>query len=468
MEETSVDVREQFDASMFGKDMDAFDDFLEDIAPMPASPDVQIFLDQAMDVLGDDSFFSDDSDDEWSGKRRNFERPQHTGALEQMLFKSAAPKLIAKFGDPAMTEDSRGSPDKGIARFFPSKGADSLSKSEHGRKRDDLSKSEHGTHRKRDELSRSSCRKRNDLAIASEHTSRHRSSHEEKPLSRQRKLLLPLRPTSRRDTAEGLPDNSSSLRNSSLSPTPPASRRSSTSTATRRRRDELSQTEHCKPCLRRDALYSRNLGKNEPDRSRRSRSSIDLEEVTASTRRQGSDRSRSVDAKSCRGRSTSQHEATERGVGREHRPIQSIEQKPRRRDSSVEGPEKEHGSNPTGRRSSGRREHRGSCTPTDTHSMQRYRSHASSGGMVSKGSRKNLKTISEESRSMRRSTSTVDACTMRKPANYFDQLLFKTKRESVDARSMRKPTKDIDLLLLKKKRESKTKMLPKMGNSTWD
>jgi hypothetical protein len=442
MEETSVDVREQFDASIFGKDMDAFDDFLEDITPMPASPEVRIFLDQAMNVLGNDSFCSDDSDDELSRKRRNFARPQHSGALEQMLLKSAAPKINAKFGDPAVAEDSRGSPGKSIDRLFPSKGADSFSKSEHGRKRGDDSKSEHGTNRRSDELSRSSCRKRNDLAIVSEHTSRRRSSHEEKPLSRQRKMLSPLRPTSRRDSAEGLPANSSSLRNSSLSPTPPASRRSSISVATDRRRDELSQTEHCKPRLRRDALYSRNVGKNEPDRSRRaSRSSIDLEEVAASTRGQGSDRSRSVDAKTYRRRSTSQHEATDRGVGREHG---------------------------RGSGSSGRREHRGSRTPTDAHSMQRNRSHASSGGLVSKGSRNNLKTISEESRSMRRSTSTVDACSMIKPTMGFDQFLFKTKRESVDARSMRKPTKDIDQLLFKTKRESKTKMVPKMGNATWD
>jgi hypothetical protein len=379
----------------------------------------------------------------FSCERRKFERSQQSGASEPMMCKNAAPKLAAKFGDLAVTKDSRGSPRKGNERLFPSQGANSISKCERGRKRDDLSKSEHISSRKRDdlskssksehissrkrddlsksehgnrksdELSRSSSRKRDDL-IMSEHTSRCRSSHEEKPLSRQRRLLSPIPPTSTTHSAEVF------LRKS-LSPGPLKSRRSSTSTATRRRRDDLSQSEHWKPRrdelpesehwmprLRRDALNSRNVGKNELDTSRRSRSS---------TRRQGSDRSHSGDAKP-------------------H--IRSIEQKPRRRGSSVEAPDKEQ-SSPTGRRSgsSSRREHRGSGMPTDAHSlprrssgskrapvtdeskssvlslprrssgskrvplteeskpMHRSKSHASCGGMVPRGSRNNLKTIGD-------------------------------------------------------------------------
>jgi hypothetical protein len=508
-----------------------------------ASPGIRI-VNQATDVLGDDNFFNDDSDDEFACDRRKFERPQHFGTAEPMMFKSAAPKLTAKFGDLAVTKDSRGSPGKGNERFFPSNGADSVSKSEHGRKRDDLSKSEHISsrkrddlsksehgNRKRDELSRSSSRKSIFLAM-SEHTSRRRSSHEEKPLSRQRSLRSLFPPTSTTHSAEA------SLRKS-LSPGPLKSRRSSTSTATRRRGDELSQSEHWKPRrdeiseseprmprLRRDALNSRNVGKNDLDTSRRSRSS---------TRRQRSDRSHSGDGKPR---------------------IRSIEQKPRRLGSSVKAPDKEQIS-PTGRRSgsAGRREHRGSGMPTDAHlsprrssgskrvslieeskssvqslprrssgskrvpltedskssvhslprrssgskrapvteeskasvhslprrssgskrapvteelkfsdllsprrssgskraplteeskPMHRSRSHTSCGELVPKGSRNNLKTIGEESRPICRSISTADA------------------------RIMRTPKKDVDQLLFKTIRESKTKMLSKMGNATWD
>jgi hypothetical protein len=259
-------------ASAFGKDMDAFDDFLGGIVEEPtanSSSSPRKHLGAAIQVVDSDeeSLFSCDSDDEFGSEECKPQYHQTDGALEQMFSKGPTTPVTP--------------PKAGEGRPRSMRKVDDLSKSEHssGRRRsakDNLPGSGHGRSRSaKDELSSTSSdggdRSTKDELTCSSY-GRRRSAKDDLGSSSHggqgRTTKDELSSSSRGRRQRSSKTEEASPRKS-LSPLPPPSRRSSSGL----KKDDLSRSEHSKPRFRDDLGSSSHGGQGRTTKDELSSSS---------------------------------------------------------------------------------------------------------------------------------------------------------------------------------------------------
>jgi hypothetical protein len=444
---------QDFNASNFGRNIDAFDAFLSDICPTsPAgiravNAASDIISDDDSDIIrddeddDDDSFF-DHSDDEFATDRKVERQQQHTGALEQIFQKTSpqpllVPKRPSRVSEERMKDESPKSEQSGQRERRSSKEEEKPEASKRTSSdgtlvrpsRDDISKTEHTRPRlrrndlysragsRRDLLDRSRSQRSMSMldceaGAASATKLKARREHEKEKGSRRRDELSSSRAGSRRDLLERSRSQMSmsmlDCEAGAASATKRKARREHEKEKGSRRRDELSSSQHGRL------------------RSRGSNTDLSLS-LHGRLRSRGSNADLSI----------SEYGRRPRGSSIE------AEGEPRRAHGSIDHEREHRGSLAS---SAGSLSHvpvpsKRGTKADDAKPMRRSRSSAEAAGMVKKDSWNRMEgifptkrtTSNESSKPVRRSTSSNDMKGMksvRKQKPDIDDLLFKIKRES--------------------------------------